>query len=56
MVGGPLSVYRRFDAYSVSGAIGDPEVASAETGEAIYDALGDELEEILTQIHQETIE
>lgn len=56
MAGGPLSLYRRFDAYTDSGTIGDPEVASAKTGEAIYDALGDELEEILTQIHQETRE
>ncbi|WP_231188176.1 creatininase family protein [Haladaptatus sp. DYF46] len=52
--GGPLSVYRSFDEYSDSGAIGDPTLASAEKGEEIYDRLGDELEAILRQIHDES--
>ena len=52
--GGPLSVYRSFDEYSESGAIGDPDLASAEKGERIYELLGDELEDIVRQIHDET--
>lgn len=51
--GGPLSVYRTFDEYSATGAIGDPALASAEKGEAIYDLLGDELEAILRAIHEQ---
>jgi creatinine amidohydrolase len=51
--GGPLSVYRTFDEYSETGAIGDPALASAEKGEAIYDLLGDELEHILRAIHEQ---
>lgn len=50
--GGPLSVYRTFDEYSESGAIGDPGLASAEKGEAIYERLGDELEAVLRAIHE----
>lgn len=49
--GGPLSVYRDFDAYSESGAIGDPTVASPEKGERIYDLLGDELEAFLREVY-----
>ena len=52
--GGPLGVYRSFDEYSETGAIGDPHLASAEKGERIYDLLGDEVEAILRQIHDET--
>jgi creatinine amidohydrolase len=48
---GPLSVYRTFDEYSESGAVGDPALASAEKGAEIYERLGDELEETLTEIH-----
>lgn len=51
--GGPLSVYRGFEEYSHTGAIGDPDLASAEKGEAIFELLGDEMEFILTQIHEE---
>ncbi|MFC6993825.1 creatininase family protein [Haladaptatus sp. GCM10025707] len=50
--GGPLSVYRGFDEYSHTGAIGAPELASTEKGEAIFELLGDEMESILTQIHE----
>lgn len=50
--GGPLSVYRPFGEYSESGAIGEPELASAEKGREIYDRLGDELERLLTQVHE----
>lgn len=51
--GGPLSVYRPFDEYTESGAIGDPALASAEKGAEIYERLGDEMEDILTEIHEQ---
>lgn len=49
--GGPLSVYRAFDEYSESGAIGDPSLATAEKGAVIFDGLRDELASLLTDIH-----
>lgn len=52
MEGGPVTVYRSFDEYSESGAIGDPALASAETGQEIFDRLGDELADLLTDIHE----
>lgn len=53
VVGGPLSVYRTFDEYSDTGAIGDPDLASAKKGEAIFELLGDELEAVLRAIHEQ---
>lgn len=50
--GGPLGVYREFEEYSDTGAIGDPEKASAEKGAQIYEQLGDELEDVLREIHE----
>jgi len=50
--GGPLAVYRTFEEYSASGAIGDPELASAEKGERLYERLGEELGAILEEIHE----
>jgi creatinine amidohydrolase len=50
---GPLSVYRTFDEYSKSGVIGDPNLADAEKGATIHERLGDELEEILIDIHDQ---
>lgn len=50
MEGGPLSVYRSFDAYSESGAIGRPDLATAEKGEAIFQQLGAELASLLREI------
>lgn len=50
--GGPVSVYRSFDAYSASGAIGTPEQASAETGNRLRSAIGDELAALLVAIHE----
>lgn len=52
MEGGPLAVYRGFEEYSASGAIGDPDLASAEKGEQIYELLGDELESLLRDIYE----
>lgn len=49
--GGPLAVYRGFEEYSASGAIGDPSLASPEKGERIYELLGDELESLLRDVH-----
>lgn len=51
--GGPLSVYRTFEEYSESGAIGDPHLASAEKGGRIYELLGDEMEDLLLEIHEQ---
>lgn len=51
--GGPLAAYRGFEEYSASGAIGAPELASAEKGEAILELLADELEAIVREIHDQ---
>jgi creatinine amidohydrolase len=51
--GGPLSVYRTFDEYSESGAIGDPRLATAEKGERLFDRLGEEVADVLVEIHEE---
>lgn len=50
--GGPLSVYRPFEAYSDSGAIGVPQYASEAKGEQIYDAITAELAAVFTAIHE----
>ena len=50
--GGPLSVYRTFDEYSASGAIGAPELATAEKGARIYDIVTSELAAVLVAIHE----
>ncbi|WP_440772723.1 creatininase family protein [Natronorubrum sp. DTA28] len=47
---GPLSVYRPFEAYSSSGSIGDPDLATAEKGRELFDRLGVELESILRAV------
>jgi len=51
VVGGPLSIYREFQAYSETGAIGSPELASTEKGRELFDRLGVELATLLTAIH-----
>jgi creatinine amidohydrolase len=51
--GGPLSVFRMEEEYSETGAVGDPGVASAEKGEEIFRRLGDEVETILREIHEQ---
>lgn len=50
--GGPLGIYRRFEAYSDSGAIGAPELASAEKGEELATGLITSLGSIITEIHE----
>ena len=49
--GGPLSVYRGFDEYTESGAIGAPDLASAAKGERFYEVLTAELAALLTAVH-----
>lgn len=49
---GPLSVYRPFEEYSASGAIGSAELASAQKGEAIFDGVRRELATLLTDVHE----
>ncbi|WP_306060034.1 creatininase family protein [Natronococcus wangiae] len=53
--GGPLSVYRPFEAYSESGAIGAPEYANKEKGEQIYHVITNELAALFTAIHEENV-
>lgn len=53
MATGVLSVYRSFDEYTDTGAIGAPEDASPEKGGALYDGIGDELEALLRQVHEQ---
>lgn len=48
---GPLSVYRGFDEYSDTGAIGEPTSATAAKGEQLYERLGDEFATLLREIH-----
>lgn len=55
-VGGPLSSYNDFSEYSESGAIGEPSLATAEKGEEFYDRLGDEMETILREVHENAVE
>jgi len=49
---GQINVYRSSDRYSESGVEGDPTVASAETGEEIFEHVGDELEALLSEMHE----
>ncbi|NLV15237.1 creatininase family protein [Haloarcula argentinensis] len=50
--GGNVAIYRSFDEYSTSGAVGTPKQASAETGERIRSVIGDELAALMTAIHE----
>lgn len=52
---GPLAVYREFEEYSHTGAIGEPELATAEKGERIYTQLGEELESLLAEVHAQNV-
>ena len=51
--GGPVTSYTEFEEYSDSGAIGDPDLASAEKGAELYDRLGDELADVLRTVHRQ---
>jgi creatinine amidohydrolase len=52
VIGGPVSVYRPFEQYSDSGAIGDPEVANADTGKQLFDGVTKTLGNLLIEVHQ----
>jgi creatinine amidohydrolase len=51
--GGPLSVHRLEEEYSENGAVGAPEFASAEKGEAIFENLLDEMSLLLAEIYEQ---
>nr|WP_240943055.1 creatininase family protein [Haloferax alexandrinus] len=51
--GGSVSVYRSFDAYSETGAIGLPEEASTEKGERIRSIIAEELASLLDAVHEQ---
>jgi len=48
---GPLGMYSTFADHSETGIIGDPETASAEKGAAMYEAISDELADLLSAVH-----
>lgn len=52
IVGGPVSVYRPFEQYSESGAIGDPDVANPDTGEQLFDGVTIALANLFQEVHQ----
>lgn len=51
VVGGPVSVYRPFEQYSETGAIGAPDVANADTGEQLFDGVTETLGTLLVEAH-----
>ena len=51
--GGSVGVYRSFDFYSDSGAIGSPEQASAEKGERMLSIVSEELTDLIRIIYEQ---
>lgn len=49
---GMLSVYGDIEDESESGALGAPELASAEKGAVVFERFGDEMEAFLTEVHE----
>jgi len=49
---GPLTAYADFDAYSETGAVGDPRVATAERGERFFEVFVDEVADVLRRLHE----
>lgn len=49
--GGSLGVYAEMDQYTDSGAIGDPELATAEKGERAYEEYCEAMAELFREIH-----
>jgi creatinine amidohydrolase len=47
----PLSMYLPMEEYTESGALGDPELASAEKGERMYEGFVEEVGRLLREIH-----
>lgn len=52
VAGGPLSVYRPFEQYSDSGAIGDPSVARESTGKQLFNAATEAFADFLMKVHE----
>ena len=50
--GGPVSVYRPFDEYTETGTLGEPGVATLETGERALEVIGEEMATVLESIHE----
>jgi creatinine amidohydrolase len=53
--GGTVSTYRPFEEYSDSGAIGAPELASAEKGEELFDGIATELADVLRGLQERSV-
>ena len=51
---GPLSAYDDFDAFSETGAVGAPELATAEKGERFFEVFVDEVGDVLERLHEQT--
>ena len=54
MQGAPLSVYRPYEEYSPTGAVGDPVKATSEKGERMTEAIVGELGDLLLVVHENT--
>ena len=52
VMGGPLTVYRPFEHYSDSGAIGDPSVADEDTGKQLFNGAAEALADFLVEVHE----
>lgn len=48
----PLAMYTPIDEYTDSGALGAPELASAEKGARFFEGFTDEVSRILSEIHE----
>lgn len=51
---GNLSIYRSSNYHTDTGVDGDPSLASKQKGEQIFKTLGDKMENLLVNIHDET--
>jgi creatinine amidohydrolase len=49
---GPLTAYADFDAYSETGAVGDPSAATPEHGERFFEVFVDEVADVLRRLHE----
>lgn len=48
---GPLAAYADFDAYSDTGSVGEPELATPEKGERFFEVFVDEVADVLRRLH-----
>jgi creatinine amidohydrolase len=51
---GPLTVYREYEEYSSTGAVGAPEAATAEKGRRLFESLSDDVADIVVGMHERT--